>query len=234
MTDIFREVDEDLRREHLKKLWDRYGSYVIVLAILIVVGTAGWRFFEYWQESRAQATGDRFVAALKLAEQGKHDQAIAALTDLTKTGSGDYPVLASIRIASEKAAAGDTKGAVAEYDAIAGRSGVPPLVRDLARIRAAQLLVDTASVAELNSRIGDLASTGNGWRQSAREILGFTAFRENDLTAARKYFGDIAADRETTSDQHQRAELMLAVIDARQAPPAPAPASPAEAAKPQG
>src|SRR5579859_5756556 len=205
MADIFREVDEDLRREHLKKLWDRYGSYVIILAILIVVGTAGWRLFEYWQESRAQATGDRFVAALKLAEQGKHDQAIAALTDLTKSGSGDYPVLAGFRVAAEKAAAGDTKGAVAEYDGIAGRSGVPALVRDLARIRAALLLVDTASLAELNSRIGDLAGTGNGWRQSAREILGLAAFRENDLTAARKYFSDIVADRETPSDLHQRA-----------------------------
>ena len=235
MTDIFREVDEDLRREHLKKAWDRYGSYVIALAILIVVVTAGWRFYEYWQESRAQATGDRFVAALKLAEQGKHDQAVAALTDLTKTGSGDYPVLAGFRVAAEKAAAGDGKGAVAEYDAFAVRSGVPPLVRDLARIRAALLLVDSASVADLNTRIGDLAATGNGWRQSAREILGLAAFRENDLTAARKYFSDIAADRETTSDLHQRAELMLAVIDARQAPPAPAPASPpAEAPKPQG
>jgi hypothetical protein len=235
MTDVFREVDEDLRREQLKKLWDRYGTYVLALAILIVVATAGWRFFEYWQESRAQATGDRFVAALKLAEQGKHDQAIAALTDLTKSGSGDYPVLAGFRVAAEKAAAGDDKGAVAEYDAVAQRSGVPPLVRDLARIRAALLLADTASVAELNTRIGDLTATGNGWRQSAREILGLAAFRENDLTAARKYFSDIAADRETPSDLHQRAELMLAVIDARQAPPAPAPAAPAaEPAKPQG
>jgi hypothetical protein len=237
MTDIFREVDEDLRREQLKKLWDRFGSYVIGLAILIVVATAGYRFWEYWQQSQAQATGDRFVAALKLAEQGQHDAAIAALTDLTRNGSGDYPFLAGFRAAAEKAAAGDTKGAVAEYDAVAARAGVPPLVRDLARIRAALLLVDSASVAELTSRIGDLAATGNGWRDSAREILGLAAFRENDLTAARKQFDDILADKETPGDLRQRAQLMLAVIDARQAPPppaaAPAPAA-GEAPKPQG
>ena len=235
MTDIFREVDEDLRREQLKKLWDRYGSYVIGLAILIVVATAGYRFWQYWQDSRAQASGDRFVAALKLADQGKHDEALAALTDLTKTGSGDYPVLAGFRVAAEKAAAGDTKAAVSEYDGIASRGGAPALIRDLARLRAALLLAETASLAELTSRIGDLAATGNGWRHSAREILGLAAFRENDLATARKYFADIAADKETPGDLHQRAQLMLAVIDSRQAaPPAPAIPPPAEAPKPQG
>jgi hypothetical protein len=235
MTDIFREVDEDLRREQLKRLWDRYGSYVIGLAILIVVATAGYRFWEYWQESRAQATGDRFVAALKLAEGGKHDAAIAALADLTKTGSGDYPVLAGFRVAAERASAGDTKGAVAEYDTIAKGGTAPALVRDLARLRGALLLVEGASVAELTSRIGDLAATGNGWRHSAREILGLAAFRENDLATARKYFGEIAADKETPPDLHQRAQLILAVIDARQAAPATPPAPPAaEAPKPQG
>src|SRR5262249_60535309 len=94
MTDIFREVDEDLRREQLKKLWDRYGSYVLGVAILIVIATAGYRFWQYWQDSQAQASGDRFVAALKLADTGKHSDAISALTDLSRNGSGDYPVLA--------------------------------------------------------------------------------------------------------------------------------------------
>ena len=235
MTDIFREVDEDLRREHLKKLWDRYGSYVIGLAILIVVATAGYRFWQYWQESQAQASGDRFVAALKLADQGEHGQAVTALADLTRSGSGDYPVLAGFRIAGEKAAANDSKGAVAEYDAIAARPGTPVLVRDLARLRAALLLSESASVAELTTRIGDLAATGNGWRHSAREILGLAAFRENDLATARKYFGDIAADKETPGDLRQRAQLILAVIDSRQAAPAtPAPAPAPETPKPQG
>ena len=235
MTDIFREVDEDLRREQLKRLWDRYGSYVIGLAILIVVATAGYRFWQYWQDSQAQASGERFVAALKLGDEGKHQEAIAALTDLTRDGSGGYPVLAGFRVAAEKAAADDTKGAVNEYDAIAARGSAPALIRDLARLRAALLLAESASSAELTTRIGDLAQIGNGWRHTAREILGLAAFRENDLATARKYFDEIVADKETPGDLRQRAQLILAVIDAREAKPAaPAPAPAAEPPKPQG
>ena len=121
MSDIFKEVDEDLRREQFKKLWDRFGPYVIGLAILIVVATAGYRGWDYWQERQAQATGDRFLAALDLADKGEHDKAIAALKAIEANGSGQYPVLAGFRVASEMAAAGNTQDAIAEYDAIAAQ-----------------------------------------------------------------------------------------------------------------
>ncbi len=220
MSDIFREVDEDLRRERYKKLWDRYGSYVIGLAVLIVVATAGYRGWEYWQNRQAQASGDRFVAALKLADDGKHDEAIAALDTLVKDGSGGYPALASFRIAAEKAAAGDDAGAVAEYEAIVARRDAPILVADLARLRAAMILADNASVADLTARIGDLAATGNPWRHSAREILGLAAWREGDMATSRKYFDEIVADQEGPQSVRSRAQFMLGLITARQGAPA--------------
>jgi hypothetical protein len=215
MSDIFREVDEDLRHEQYKKLWDRFGTYVIGLAILIVVATAGWRLWEYWQERAASQTGDRFVAALELATAGKHEEAIAALEAIAADGSGSYPVLARFRVASEKAAAGDAKGAVADFDAIVSTPSLSPLVRDMARLRAALILVDTAPVADLEARIGQLAAVGNPWRHSAREILGLAAWRTGDLESARKYYEEIAADQEKPADLQSRAQFMLALIKAR-------------------
>ena len=49
MSDIFREVDEDLRREQYKRLWDRFGGYVIGLAVLIVVAVGGYKAWEWWE-----------------------------------------------------------------------------------------------------------------------------------------------------------------------------------------
>ena len=123
MTDIFREVDEDLRQEQYKRLWDRFGPYVIGLAVLIVAVTAGWRLWEYWQLRSAEATGDRFVAALDLASKGDNEQAMAALDQIAADGSGLYPVLAQFRSASLKEAEGDNEGAVKAFDALAASSG---------------------------------------------------------------------------------------------------------------
>jgi hypothetical protein len=225
MSDIFREVDEDLRREQLKKLWDRYGTYVIGLAVLIVVVVGGYKAWQWWETSRAAATGDRFLAAIALSEEGKHDEAVAALDGIVSDGSGGYPVLASFRAAAEKAAAGDDDGAVAAYEAIAARRGVPTLLADLARLRAALILADSLSAQELASRIGDLAGTGNPWRHTAREVLGLAAWRANDLATARQYFDDILADQESAPGVRNRAQLMLALIQSREGPP---PAEPEE------
>ncbi len=223
MSDIFKEVDEDLRREQLKRLWDRFGPFVIGLAILIVVATAGYRGWIYWQEKQAQATGDRYLAALNLADQGKHDQAITALKAIVANGSGSYPVLAELRIAAEMAVTGDSKGALAEYDTIAAKSGVPDDIKALARLRAAALLVDTSSLADLEKRLSDLAGTGNVWRHNARELLGLAAWRNGDFELARKYFNEIDKDQEAPADLRQRAQMMLSLIKARiGTPPAPA------------
>ena len=43
MADIFNEVEQDLRREQMKRLWDRIGIYVIAVAVLVVAITGGWR-----------------------------------------------------------------------------------------------------------------------------------------------------------------------------------------------
>jgi hypothetical protein len=241
MSDIFKEVDEDIRRDQLKKLWDRVGPYVIGLAVLIVVGTAGYRGWEYWQQRQAQISGDRFIAAMDLANAGKHDEAIAALEAIVKDGTGGYPTLAAFRIAAEKASKGDTAGAVAAFDAIAA-GNAPAEVKNMARLRAALLLVDTASFADLQARIGDLATTGNLWRHTAREILGLAAYRTGDYKTAQKYYTDLDNDTDAPDELHQRARLMLSLIDAKLgiAPPTanaapaatPAPAAPAETPAP--
>lgn len=224
MSDIFKEVDEDIRHDQLKQLWDRVGPYVIGLAILIVVATAGYRGWVYWQERQAQATGDRFLAALDLAESGKHEEAITALQAIAADGSGQYPVLAGFRIAAEKAAAGDSTGAVAEYDAIASSGNASDDVKALARLRAAMQLSGTAPLADIESRLGDLAATGNVWRHNARELLGIAAWRAGDYDKARKYFDDINADQDSPQDMRQRVQLMLALITSRVgAPPADKP-----------
>jgi hypothetical protein len=227
MSDIFREVDEDLRREQYKKLWDRYGVYVIALAVIIVVATAGYRGWVYWQEKQAQATGDRFAAALALADAGKHAEAEAALEAIVADGSGGYPTLARFRIASEKASAGDKVGAVAEFDEVAADSSTPVLIRDMARLRAALILTETASLADMEARIGDLAGTGNPWRNSAREFLGLTAWRNGDYAAAQKYYQQISEDEQRPAGLTTRVQMMLSLLRARLG-------APPEEAKPEG
>lgn len=224
MSDIFREVDEDLRREQFKKIWKRYGNYIIAVAVLIVVVVAGYRLWEYWQARQAEQSGDDFLAAIELAEAGEAAQAEAALNAVVTEGSGEYPALARMRAAALKANTGDTTGAVAGFDEVAGDASVPEPLRTVARIRAAMLLVDSASFGDIAERIGSLAGDDGPYRNAAREVLGLSAFRAGNYDGARGYFEAIAADPTAGGNVGTRTRLMLDLIRARQGEPAAAPA----------
>lgn len=208
---IFREVDEDLRQEQLHRLWKAYGAYIVAAALLIVAGVAGYKGWTWYQAKQAAESGARFEAALKLAEAGKEAEALKSFNELARGGSGAYPVLARFAAAAAKARSGDGDGAVADYDALAREAGDPAL-RDLARLKAALILVDSASYENLKSRLSGITEEANPWRNSAWEILGLAAYRAGDLEAAAEAFETISADLGAPQEVRQRAEMMLALI----------------------
>lgn len=211
---FIREVNDELRSEQFRNAWARYGRFVIALAVGIVVATAGWRGYEFWAERQASASGDQFLAALKLAQDGKNDEASAALTALEKDGSGSYPVLARLREATLQAQKGDHAAAVAAFTAIGKDSSVPDVLRDVARLRAAYILVDTGSYADVSAEAEQLAVPANASRNSAREVLGLAAYKAGDMVKAKDWFNQIANDAQAPTNVANRARMMLNLIAA--------------------
>ena len=120
---FFREVDQELRQDQAKALWDRYGPAAIAVAVAIVLVTAAWVGWDYWSQTRANRSGDAYSQALTLAREGRTEEARAALAELEADGYGAYPVLARMRSATLLAEAGDHAGAVAGFDSVAGDRG---------------------------------------------------------------------------------------------------------------
>lgn len=211
---FIREVEEELRSDRLKKVWDSFGPIIIGAAILIVVATAGWRGWEYYSDRQASASGDRFLAALNLANEGQSDEALAALQALEEDGYGAYPVLARMRAATVLEEKGDAAGAVAAFDAVAADTSAPEAVRDMANIRAAYILVDTGSADEVAQRAEALSSDNNPLRHAAREALGLAAWKEERFGDAKVLFQQIVDDAAAPRNAQQRAAVMLDLITA--------------------
>jgi hypothetical protein len=207
VSDIFREVDEEVRREQFKKLWDKWGNYLVGLAVVAVLAVAGWRGFEWWQAKKAAEAGSAFEAALVLAEAGKHQEAEAAFSRLAEDSTAGYRLLARFREAAELARQ-DRAAAVKAYDALAADTGLKPLLRDLANVRAGIILVDTASLAELRARLEPLAGADRPFRHTARELIALAAWRAGDVAAARRWLDMIASDPETPAGTRSRAEVL--------------------------
>jgi hypothetical protein len=210
VSDIFQEVDEEVRRERLKQLWDRYSTFIIGAALLIVAAVAGWRAYQWWEAKQAAENGVRFEAAMALEAKGNHAEAEAAFARIAAEGTSGYRILARLQEAAELSRR-DLSAAVKAYDALAADSSVPPVMQDLARVRAALLLVDTASLNEMRTRLEPLAGTGRAFRHSAREILALAAWRAGNVEATRRYGEMIVADPESPAGARSRIDMLMAL-----------------------
>lgn len=231
---FIREVDEELRRSQLKAIWDHFAWLIIGVCILVVLITAGYRGWLWWQERQAAQAGDRFMAAVEAVESGDRAAGEAELTRIAAEGGNGYSVLARLRLAGEKAAAGGKPEALAAYDAVAADGEVSAALRDVARIRSALVALDSGDLAGARERAQPLDAPGNPWRHAAREVLGTAAYQSGELAQARDYFTAMQQDAETPSDLWVRSGMMVSLIDGQIAPPAgeagtAAPAQPTEA-----
>jgi hypothetical protein len=213
---FFREVEEAVRQDRYKKLWDRYGVYALGAAGLLVVGVAGYQGWNFWQQKQAQQAGADFTKALSMAEEGGDTaevaKAVEKLNALAEKGPAGYRILARFQLAAAHAKAGEIDSAVADYDALAKDSSVDPILRDRAALEAAALRLDKADYAEMEGRLKGLIDSNSAWRFSARELLGLSAYRLKDMREAERQFSALVGDQGTPPNLRERADMMLALI----------------------
>lgn len=211
MADIFREVDEDVRRDRLLALWTRWRWPVIAATAALVVGTAavvGWR---HYVEAAAADRGERFAAAMRLADDGEFERSARAFAAFAEEESGAYAALARLRQAAMLAQAGDRNGAVAAYNALI-ESGADPVFVELAQVLASQRLIDRGETRGAETRLQPIADGAGPWRYLAREAIGFAALQDGRLTEARGAFEALRDEEGAPEGARARAERMIEAL----------------------
>lgn len=213
MADIFKEVEEDLRREKFEQLWQRYGRWVIALAVVVVLGTAGSVAWQRYQQHREAQLAEQYGAAIALTDPSTGDlaKADAALANIADAGGG-YGALASLERAAVKAKAGDIDGAAKIYDAMVADSTTPTALRDLAKLLKVMRLVDSGDPAALTSDLAPLMAPENPWRFTATELTAILALKSGDQKHATELFTQLADDQAAPSSLRARAAEMAAAL----------------------
>lgn len=209
---LVRQVDEELRRERLERLWEQYGLYMIAAAALIVVGVAGYKWWESRSIAAAEAAGFRYQAADVLAHSGRADEARAAFRVIAEDGPSGYALLARLKLAGDAAKAGKREEAAAAYDALGKDTSIDPVFRDFSRLQAAALKLDSADWTETQNRLNDLIGEESAWRYSARELLGLAAYRAGKLDEARQALAALTTDPKVPPSIRERAGSVMGLV----------------------
>jgi hypothetical protein len=211
---IFAEVDEEVRREQLRRLWAKYGNLFVTAAVLVVLAVAGWRGYQWWEARKAAQAGAAFEAAVALSDKDKHAEAEAAFAKIAADAPAGYRALARFREAAALAQH-DPSAAVKLYDGLAADGSLGQPMQDLARLRAGMLLVDKAPYEQVRERLEPLAAGERTFRHTARELLAFSAWHAGNTEAARHWIDLITTDAQTPPSTRSRIDMLAALLAPR-------------------
>lgn len=210
MSDIFREIEDEVRQERLQKWWKKYGDYVIAGVSVVVIAVAGWKLWQHYEQQQRLKASSKFESAVQMSAAGQSDLAAQAFAQIAKQAPSGYAKVAEMSRADDLLAAGRTNEAVAIYMKLAdsNKNGLG----DVARMRAAWAQADTISAGDLNKLLAPLNDGKSQWRFMAQELIAYKAFKDGNIADALKQYRALAAEPGVIASVRARAEAMATFL----------------------
>jgi hypothetical protein len=212
VSDIFREVEEDVRRERYEKLWKEYGDYIIAGAAFLVIGAAGWQLWRYYEQRETLRAASEYTAAQQLLDAGQTAAAAQAYGKLADDAPGGYAAVSRLQEAGALLAAGRPDDSLKLYGQIA--QGSDPMLAAVARVRAAWVIADTAPKSDVQTMLASLTEPNSAWNSVAREVLAYVDYRSGDIKQALADYQSLAKDRNAPASLHERSAAMATYLSA--------------------
>lgn len=220
MTDLFEEVEEQLRTDRYRQLLRQFLPWMLGGAAALLLAFFAYWGWDTWQTSRTNKASEQYAAAIDAMAAGDRAKAEATWTEVSKSGSGTYKALSLMHLAAFADEAGKTQDAVRLLDE-AAKATNDPLVADAARLKSAFALLDTAPLKDLEGRLKPLIETDRPYRVQAREALAFAKLNAGDLAGARGDFVLLSQSLDATQGAQSRAQAAIGLIDSGSAKAVP-------------
>lgn len=210
MTDLFEEVEEQLRSDRYKQLARKALPWAVGIAAAALIATLGYWGYDTWKTRQTDQASEQYVAAMDAFGQGDRERARAIWTEVSKSGASAYKALSLMHLASFQQ---DNPAEAVKLLDQAAEAASDPVVADAARLKSALALLDTAEFKELEGRLKPLMEEGRPYRIQAREALAFARLKAGDLKGARGDFVLISQSLEAAQGAQARAQAAISLID---------------------
>jgi len=202
------EVNEEIRSQQLKSIWNKFGLYIIGIAILIIFSVGGYEINNYWDSKTSQKESDLFDSAILMIEEGDQDQGYNKLIELSNGKTG-YKGLALFRLSSESYNASNYVQAIDFLKRASEDSSLTIKLREFSRLKAGLILVDHGSLDDVKNLLNPLTKKNGPFSFHAKEIIALSLLSNDMVSEAKLIFEDIASDVAAPPVLARRAEIFL-------------------------
>lgn len=223
--DIFREVDDAMRMERLRKNARRFAGLGLAGLILIGAGIGGWEYHlsSLHKDALAKSAtymralhdlgSDSSVAGTSLPLTPAQQKALTTLAEIGNTPPAGLATLAQLREASSDATHGKTQDALRIWDSIQQNTKLDATLRHMATLLWCQWQIDTGDIATIRSRLSLLSNESKPFAALASEQLATLDLRAGDVKAARERLTRLQQDFNAPNGVRMRAGGMLQTLD---------------------
>jgi hypothetical protein len=209
-----REVDEELQKDQMIHIWQRYGKLLVAGVLALLIGLGGWLFWQDRQAANAGVDGEAFDKAIQLAQDKDVAGADKALDALKASPNDGYRASALLTKATIALSKDDLKGAAAIYQQVSADTKIAKPWRDLALVRLSAVEFETAKPDVIIARLLPLAVKGGAWHGSAGEMLAVSYLKQNKRDKAKAVFAGMAKDETIPETIRSRAVQIAGVLGA--------------------
>ena len=210
---FIKEVNEDLKNESLKKMWDKYGLYIIILVVAALTAAVSYESIKAWYRHRLQQWSDSYAYALSLQNQGKTDESMETFGYISGRDYGIFSELAKMQQANILLGQKKNDEAFALMEEIINEKSFNPHLRDTVILKLASYKLENAPIAEIEQLLAEIADNNdNSWQASAQEMLALANLRDGKIDEAKRYYNLILENGQTAETVKARIRDMMAVL----------------------
>jgi hypothetical protein len=140
MSELFKELQDDIRRERYDKLWHSFGRVMVVVSLVVIAATIATVIWQNHVQSKAMEKTSEFIKGIDRLNIEDYKGAVPVFDKLASDTSSSYYGLAMLRKAQAQNALSDHENAyktyheLAEHDPVFGalaRMMLPPVAGDV-------------------------------------------------------------------------------------------------------
>ena len=212
LADIFREVDEEVRQQRYRELWQRFGVYIIAFVVILILSVAGYQIWQSQSRSAKAAASDRYVAMME-ALRSNEEAGLDQLSTFADPSADGYALLAAFEEAAVLARRDDLEAASEIWRRIAANPSAGPALQGAAELMDIVHQIDSADPDALQTRLSQLMASNASYAPMAQELSALVAIRSGDTELAIDQLRQLSADLSAPESIRLRAGRLLNVLE---------------------
>lgn len=208
MSNIFSEIDEEVRLDYIKKLWFkyRYRALYLILGLVFLIGSL--TYYKFLNEKEASRLAGEYLQTLDYIYQD-NEKAKTNLESLALENSSIYSILANINLANIAAKEGDIDLALNLIDnSLLNLSSDDPLYR-FAYFNGTLIILNMDKNQTLEERLEKINNFGGYWVMLSLELKAYMLIKNNNTKDALKVLERIYNEERSTQGSKFRAKEMI-------------------------